>query len=142
MGGLVKILKEIPETSPYRFFYQKLFVEICDRVSALQDENGYWHSSLLDMQNFPNPETSASGLFIHAFAYGVNSGLLEKDKYLPIIEKGWKVFEEAVFPDGKLGWVQPVGGWPVKVEKEMTEAYGVGAFLLAGSKIYYLLMNY
>jgi rhamnogalacturonyl hydrolase YesR len=142
LSGLVRILKEIPETNQNRFFFQKLFVEMCDRISALQDENGYWHSSLLDMQNFPDPETSCSGLFIYAFSYGVNSGLLDLEKYLPIIGKGWKALESAVFPDGKLGWVQPVGGWPVKVEKEMTEAYGVGAFLLAGSEVYRLLPDY
>ncbi|HAZ02116.1 MAG: hypothetical protein A2W90_08560 [Bacteroidetes bacterium GWF2_42_66] len=141
LGGLVKILKEMSEACQYRFFYQKLFVDMCERIRPLQDENGYWHSSLLDMQNFPDPETSSSSLFIYALAYGVNSGLLDKDKYLPIIEKGWKALERAVFPDGKLGWVQPVGGWPVKIEKEMTEAYGVGAFLLAASEIYRLSLK-
>ncbi len=141
LGGLVKILKEIPETNQYRFFYQKLFLEMCDRISVLQDKNGYWHSSLLDMQNFPDPETSCSGLFIYAFSYGVNSGLLDMETYRPIIAKGWKALENSILPDGKLGWVQPVGGWPVKIEKEMTEAYGVGAFLLAGSEVYRLNDN-
>jgi len=141
LGGLVKILKELPEASQNRFFYQQLFSDMCERISSLQDENGYWHSSLLDMQNFPDPETSGSSLFVYAFAFGVNSGLLNKDKYLPIILKGWKALEAAVFPDGKLGWVQQVGGWPVKIEKEMTEAYGVGAFLLAGSEVYRLSEN-
>ena len=114
---------------------------MCDRIFVLQDENGYWHSSLLDMKNYPDPETSGSSLNVYAFAFGVNSGLLDKDKYLPIIEKGWKALEDAVFPDGKLGWVQPVGGWPVKIEKEMTEAYGVGTFLLAGSEVIKLFVK-
>lgn len=141
LGGLVKILKEIPEACQYRFFYQKLFVEMCERIRPLQDENGYWHSSLLDMEDYPDPETSGTSFFVYAFAYGVNSGLLDKNKYLPIIMKGWRALENAVFPDGKLGWVQQVGGWPVKVEKEMTETYGVGAFLLAGSEMYRLSLN-
>jgi len=43
---------------------------------------------------------------------------------------------DAVAPDGKLGYVQPIGADPRKVTRDMTEVYGVGAFLLAGSQIY------
>ena len=32
--------------------------------------------------------------------------------------------------------VQPIGADPRKVTREMTEVYGVGAFLLAGNQIY------
>jgi unsaturated rhamnogalacturonyl hydrolase len=139
LGGLVKILKELPQTSQSRIFYAKLFVEMCERVSTLQDKEGYWHASMLDPESYPYPETSVSGFFVYALAYGINSGLLEKEKYLPIVEKGWKALENAVFPDGKLGWVQPVGSSPKETTKEMTEIYGVGAFLLAGCEMYRLL---
>ena len=43
---------------------------------------------------------------------------------------------DAVAPDGKLGYVQPIGADPRKVTRDMTEVYGVGAFLLAGNQIY------
>ena len=38
-------------------------------------------------------------------------------------------------PDGKLGWVQPVGDRPRVVKSHMTHEYAVGAFLLAGGEI-------
>jgi len=41
----------------------------------------------------------------------------------------------SVDPDGKLGWVQPVGDRPRGVESNMTHEYAVGAFLLAGGEI-------
>ena len=44
----------------------------------------------------------------------------------------------AVNDQGKLCYVQPVGADPKKVTKDMTEVYGVGAFLLAGCQIYQL----
>jgi rhamnogalacturonyl hydrolase YesR len=138
LGGLVKILKELPEHAYIRDFYEKLFVEMCEKVARLQDDEGYWHASLLDRASYPNPETSSSGFFTYALAYGINSGLLNKEQYLPAVKKGWRALEEAVFPDGKLGWVQPVGVDPQVTVKEMTEVYGVGAFLLAGSEIYRL----
>mgnify|MGYP000815126935 FL=1 len=42
----------------------------------------------------------------------------------------------AVDSNGKLGYVQPIGADPKKVTRNMTEVYGVGAFLLAGCQIY------
>lgn len=135
MGGLVSILKELPEKSKYRPFYEELFKEMMTKAASLQDKNGYWHASLLDPESYPNPETSSSGFITYALAYGVNSGLLDRGKYLPVVEKGWKALVRAVYPDGKLGWVQPIGADPKKVKKDMTEVYGVGAFLLAGSEV-------
>lgn len=41
---------------------------------------------------------------------------------------------DAVSAEGKLGYVQPIGADPRKVTREMTEVYGVGAFLLAGTR--------
>ena len=75
---------------------------------------------------------------LYALAYGVNQGLLDRAHFMPIIEKGWKALADAVELDGKLGYVQPIGADPRKVTREMTEVYGVGAFLLAGCQIYLL----
>ena len=53
--------------------------------------------------------------------------------FMPTIEKGWKALLDAVEPDGKLGYVQPIGADPRKVTRDMTEVYGTGgAFLLSG----------
>ena len=136
MGGLVKILKELPKGTRSRTFYEKLLVEMSEKIAGLQDTDGYWHASLLDPETYPNPETSGSGFFVYALAYGVRTGLLDKDKYLPVVWKGWAALEKAVLSDGKLGWVQPVGSNPRQTTKDMTEVYGVGAFLLAGSEVY------
>jgi len=138
LGGLVRILKELPETSQSRIFYAQLFAEMCERITTLQDEHGYWHASMLDIETYSNPETSSSSFFVYALAYGINSGLLDREKYLPVALKGWKALEEAVSPEGKLEWVQQVGGNPQFIKKEMTETYGVGAFLMAGTEIYRL----
>jgi unsaturated rhamnogalacturonyl hydrolase len=45
---------------------------------------------------------------------------------------------DAVWPDGKVGWIQPIGENPKNVTREMTEVYGAGAFLLAGTELFYL----
>lgn len=137
IGGLAEILKTLPvDDTEYRPFYLQLFQEISERLAGLQSKDGYWHASLLDPESYPSPETSATGFIVYGLAYGVNHGYLPADKYLPVIEKGWKALVSAVEPDGKLGWVQPVGADPRKVTRDMTELYGTGAFLMAACEIY------
>ena len=74
-------------------------------------------------------------------AYGVNAGLLDKEIYLPVVNKAWQALVSAVHADGKLGWVQPVGQDPKVVTPDMTEVYGVGAFLLAGTEMLKLVIG-
>ena len=58
---------------------------------------------------------------------------LNKDKkYKKAVQKGWKALKSYVHEDGMLGYVQPVSAAPEKVTQNMTEVYGVGAFLMAG----------
>ncbi len=138
VAGLVNILKELPQDSPDRSFYQELLIELTQRLAGLQDKNGFWHASLLDPESYPSPETSATTLITYALAYCINNGLIDKNTYYPILTKAWKALTSAVNEEGKLGWVQPIGADPKKVTEDMTAVYGVGAFLLAGSEIYKL----
>ena len=73
---------------------------------------------------------------VYSIAYGINEGLLDKEIYLPVMIKGWNALVSAVEPNGKLGYVQQIGADPKKVTRDMTEVYGVGAFLMAGNEIY------
>jgi len=136
LGGLCKILDELPAKDKNRKFYEELFKEMCGRIVQLQQADGYWRASLLDASSYPSPETSGTAFYVYAFAYGINHGLLAGEEFLPALKKGWKALVDAVDPDGKLGYVQPIGEAPKKVTREMTELYGPGAFLMAGSEIY------
>lgn len=139
LGGLAEILQVLPPKSSSYKFYKELFVTMTTRIAQLQSSDGYWHASLLDPDSYPSPETSATGFIVYALAYGVNEGLLDRETFMPVIERGWKALVDAVEPDGKLGYVQPIGADPRKVTREMTEVYGVGAFLLAGCQVYKLV---
>lgn len=136
LGGLAEILKTLPQKEKkYRAFYTQLYREMAESIVNCQDANGYWHASLLDRETYADPETSSTGLIIYALAYGVNAGLLENDKYMPVVKKGWEALVKAVDTEGKLGWVQPVGQNPKKIEKGSTEVYGVGGFLMTAAEI-------
>jgi Predicted unsaturated glucuronyl hydrolase involved in regulation of bacterial surface properties, and related proteins len=139
LAGLPIIIKELPADYQNKKFFETVFVEMAEKIASLQGSDGYWHASLLDPEYYPNPETSSSAFFVYGLAWGINNGYLDKKQYLPVVEKGWQALVKAVYPDGKLGWVQPVGADPKKVEEHMTEVYGVGGFLLAGTEMMKLL---
>lgn len=133
LAGLVNVMKLLPAETELNPFYENLFVSLASCLSSLQDENGFWHASLLDPQSYPTPETSATALIIYGLVYGINNGLLA-DSYRPIVERGWDALVSVVNEDGRLGFVQPIGADPKKVTGEMTAVYGAGAFLLAGTE--------
>lgn len=140
MGGLAELLKTLPANDNFfRPFYVTLFKEMSSRVAELQCEDGFWHASMLDPVTYSDPETSSTGLFVYALAYGINQGYLSKEKYLPVVIKGWKALVASVDTEGKIGWVQPVGQDPKRIEKRMTQVYGTGAFLMAACEVYRLI---
>jgi unsaturated rhamnogalacturonyl hydrolase len=138
IAGLVRMLDDMPQDYPDRPRYVDLYREMAARAASLQGEDGYWRSSLLDPTSLPNPETSGTGFFTYALAWGVNRGLLDKGVYEPVVRKGWAAMVRAVQPGGMLGWVQRIGEKPGATGADTTEVYGVGALLLAGSELYRL----
>ncbi|MEY4385356.1 MAG: Unsaturated rhamnogalacturonyl hydrolase YteR [Verrucomicrobiota bacterium] len=141
MGGLVRMMQYIPKDDPRRAKFEQQFKEISAKILALQQTDGLWRSSLLDAQSYPLKETSGSGFYTYALAWGVNEGLLDRAQYEPAIRKAWTALVECVTPEGQLTHVQPIGADPKKFDQNATEVYGVGAFLLAGSEVHRLAKN-
>lgn len=106
-----------------------------ESVVACQDRKGSWHPSMLDPEAYPMPENSASGFFTYGLAWGVNRGILTGSAYRKAARQGWKALCSHVRSDGRLEYVQPIGGSPASATRDMTEVYGVGAFLMAASEI-------
>ena len=138
VAGLARVLQYLPKDHPDRPRYETLFTEMAAKIAALQQPDGLWRASLLDPASYPLKETSGSGFFCFALAWGVNNGYLDRATYRPAVEKAWTALAGCVQPDGKLTHVQPIGADPKQFDPEATEVYGVGAFLLAGSEIYKL----
>jgi unsaturated rhamnogalacturonyl hydrolase len=134
-AGLPVILKELPADYENKEYFVKIYKDMAAKVLSLQSADGFWHASLLDPASYPNPEMSATAFFVYGFAWGINNGYLDKATYLPAIIKGWKSMVTNVSADGKVGFIQPIGADPKAVTKDMTEVYGVGGFLMAGTEI-------
>jgi unsaturated rhamnogalacturonyl hydrolase len=140
-AGLPVILKELPDGYEHKDYFVKIYKDMAAKILSLQAADGFWHASLLDPASYPNPEMSATAFFVYGFAWGINNGYLDKQTYLPAIIKGWKSMVTNVGPDGKVGFIQPIGADPKAVTKDMTEVYGVGGFLMAGTEITRLIDN-
>lgn len=136
MGGLVRTLAELPKDYPNRDFYVTNFKEMAAKIISIQQEDGLWRASLLDPESFPGGEASGSGFYCYALAWGINNGILDKNTYLPAVNKAWVGLNGLIQADGHVGWCQPIGADPRKnFQADSWEVYGTGAFLLAGSEV-------
>jgi rhamnogalacturonyl hydrolase YesR len=135
----------LPENSPYRTEYTTVFKEMVDALVACQRDDGFWNVSLLDPSDFGGKELTGTALFVYGITWGINNGILDKGKYLPVVQKVWKALvDDCVHPNGFLGYVQGTGkepkdSQPVGYDNVPDfEDFGLGCFLLAGSEVYEL----
>jgi len=145
LAALARVLDILPTNAAGYDEYLGDFKDMAAAIAAVQRPDGFWNASLHDPNNFGGKETSGTALFTYGTAWGINKGILDKDKYLPVVIKSWNaVANDAVHADGFLGYVQGTGkqpsdGQPITYDhKPDFEDYGLGAFLLAGGEIYKL----
>jgi unsaturated rhamnogalacturonyl hydrolase len=137
-AALARVLAEMPRDYPSRPKYVAQFNEMAEELAGLQGADGLWRPGLLDAGAYKLPENSGSAFYTYAFGYGINSGILERTKYLPVVEKAWRGLLSHIYEDGRLGCIQPVGAAPGDFTAASSYVFGTGAFLLAGSEVYRL----
>lgn len=138
-AGLAKVLQDLPENDPHRAEYISIYQDMAEALSDCQQKEGFWTRSLLDTDHAPGYETSGTAFFTFGYLWGINNGLLDEKTYKPVVDKSWKYLTEtALQPDGKIGYVQPIGERADQhkdVGPDTTADFGVGAFLLAASEM-------
>ena len=135
LAGLAMVLEKMPERYPERAKFIAQFREMAERIAVLQLPDGLWRASLLDPGAYQSPEISGSAFFTYAITWGINHGVLDVKKYLPVVTRSWAGMLQHIYKDGRLGSIQPIGGEPGKFKPSSSYVYGVGAFLLAGSEL-------
>ncbi len=145
VAALVRVLETIPRTTVGYRDYKKTYLAMMKALVRLQRKDGFWNVSLKDPEHFGGKETSGTSLFLYGMAWGVQKGWLDRKTYMPAIAKAWNgLANEALHPDGMLGYVQGTGkqpsdGQPVGYDHLPDfRDYGLGCFLLAGSEVYKL----
>lgn len=135
IGGLALLLDYMPSDYEHRPFYEDLFKTMAARIKEIQPEDGLWRTSLLAPESYEYGEVSGSGFYTFALAWGINNGLLDKDAYLPAVNKAWIGLRACQQESGMIGFVQNIGDSPKPADKDSWQNFGTGAYLLAGSEI-------
>lgn len=135
LAGLAKVLQDMPKDYRHYSFFRDKYVRLAKAVASIQQPEGYWTRSMIDPEQAPGPETSGTALFTYGILWGVNNGLLAKKDFKSTIKRAWRFLTKtALQPDGRVGYVQPIGERAIpgqKVDANSQSNFGVGAFLLA-----------
>ena len=129
--------------------YKKDFIEMSEALLKCQRLDHFWNVSLHDESNFGGKELTGTALFIYGMAWGVRHGILPADKYTPVIIDTWNAMvKDCLHSNGVLGFVQGTGkepkdSQPVGYSNEPDfDDFGLGCFLLAGSEVYRMNLNF
>ncbi len=137
IAGLARLIPHLDDNDPQKAKYVSLFKEMAEKIKAVQGTDGMWRSSLLDPESFPIKETSGTGMFTYAMAWGVNQGYLPYNEYAKTIQDAWNGLSLCLdYKTGKLGFVQTIGQAPVnEISADNFNSYGSGFYVLAGTEI-------
>jgi rhamnogalacturonyl hydrolase YesR len=138
MGGLVRVLDDLPAGDPRRPFYEDKLRTMAETVARFQCTDGLWRPGLLDPEDYPYAETSGSAFFVYALAWGINHHVLSAKRYRPVVKRAWAGLITHIYADGRLGCIQPVNAALGAYTPGASSVYGVGSFLLAGAEVYQL----
>jgi rhamnogalacturonyl hydrolase YesR len=139
MAAPARTLQHTPASHPAAALYRDRLRQSAAALKAAQSPaDGLWRASILDPDDphCPNPETTGSGGILAGLAYGVNSGVLDRATYLPVVQKAWLGLLGCLDGDsGLLGYCQPVGGGPQPASATDSSGFCVGLFLLAAEQM-------
>ncbi len=141
IAGLARVLTFLPPDDLRRLKYIEVFQDMSYTIASRQGINGLWTTGLNDTEEFPELETSGTAFFTYAFAWGINQGYLEREIFMPVVQKAWDGLVNNVDDNGRLGRVQQPWDRPGVVYKDGHQEYGTGAFLIAGLEVALLYQN-
>ncbi|WP_082111528.1 glycoside hydrolase family 88/105 protein [Spirosoma radiotolerans] len=141
----VELLDVLPTSHPGRAGILDLLRAHAKGLAAQQSGSGFWHQ-LLDRPD-SYLETSATAIYVYAFAHAINQGWLDPLAYAPATLLGWNAVSTKVTPNGQIEGVCVGTGMgfdpafyyyrPINVYA----AHGYGPALLAGAEVVKLLKN-
>jgi unsaturated rhamnogalacturonyl hydrolase len=135
IAGAARVLQYLPADDAKRADYVKVITDMAGALKKVQGTDGMWRSNLLVPTQYPNQETTGTGLFAYGMAWAMNNGELDKATYLPVVQKAWTGLTSVVSANGAVGWCQPVGAGPAAATAGSTTPFGIGAWLLAASEV-------
>lgn len=135
IAGLARVLADLPKDNEHYSFYLEKYRKMAYAVRDLQLEEGFWTQNIYDPDEMRDYETSGTGLFVYALAWGINNKMLPKKDFAQCVENGWEFLQtKSLLPDYRIGYVQDWGERAMPklpiTEKNQTN-FGTGCFVLA-----------
>lgn len=117
----------------------ELFRRQAAALLAVQSADGRWHQVLDNPDTYL--ETSATAMFVRAFAEGIRNGWLPKEEYLEAVRRGWDALARQIRDDGTVEGI--VRGTPIFYSDEaynehptrLNDPRGLGAVLYAAAAV-------
>ncbi len=134
MGWVLLVNTELLKNkTPHFEDILKNYKASCAALLKVQNENGSFNQILTDKTTYL--ETSATAMFVMAFAEGVNNGWLPKSEYESAILRGWSYLKTQIQEDGRVKNI--VRGTPIlptadaynKQKANTNDPRGLGAML-------------
>lgn len=130
LAGLARTLRTLPKEHPYHAEYLRDYLRMAGAIRDCQCGDGFWRANLLEPEAFPMPETSGTALNVLGLLIGIRDGFLE-ESFLDCALKGFEALTcESLEENGRIGWVQEPNIQPGPVNREATNDYAVGTYLL------------
>lgn len=98
--AMTEVLMALPENHPKYKPILNLYREFANSLVRYQSPEGFWHNVIT--RNDSPVETSGTAIFTMAMARGVRMGWLDKKKFTPVVEKGWKAVASEIDDDGTV----------------------------------------
>lgn len=139
IAGIARTLEILPGNHKYYNEYKRVYLGMAEALRKCQCEDGFWHTNLLEPEEFDMPESSGTALNVLGILLGIRLGILPDD-YLECACKGFEALTQVAMDDsGRIGWVQGVALEPGTVKQECTNDYAVGVYLLVCREFVYYL---
>ncbi|MEE1042902.1 MAG: glycoside hydrolase family 88 protein [Clostridia bacterium] len=142
--GLTELVRYLPKTDKNYEGAVRRFVDLSKAIAKYQSKKGLWKQEMTEKYSWE--ESSGTGLFLYGIGVGMRHGLLDKEEFMPVFEKGIKALTcfcleddfatqgtccgfltRAIFPeDNGTIYAYICDGVPVK-----DEGHSFGAFILA-----------
>lgn len=139
--ALSELLSALPAAHAKRTSLTAFYQELCEGYLALQDASGLWHQVLDEEDAYL--ESSATAMFVIAFARGLRHGWLSHEKFAKAAFLGWEgLCKYCITATGDLYAVCIGSALSFRRDYYMKEllwnvndTHGTGIVLLAGSEL-------
>lgn len=98
--AMTEVLMALPPNHAKYKAILHLYRDFANSLARYQSPDGFWHN-VINRVDSPE-EVSGTAIFTMAMARGARLGWLDKKKFMPIVEKGWRAIASEIEDDGTV----------------------------------------